>query len=588
MLATQLRPKLTKNLILTDPSRVKTTGEIISVDFHVPNGCQLIVMYIPESDYDELKENIRRIELINTANTAAAEATFTANSNGASNTPAAFPFQFKKKMMKRDKSMVFTDIPEETATTSAMVGANGIGRPQTQRPNHLPLRFKNITSRDIPESGFSSSITFDEQDSYPQFYNRTSVCSTPMTENKVLHGNIMPICGTTAATEGGPWDAPIDVAKEADEKTNGSAVTDVPEPLSETVPMAAIADVSIYEKSITSNGTFTEYDIKQNTVDKPLSKRCQSYTDIRETLRTVSQDIANFTKGVRLDRSFYGEDHDDPHATEAADDEAQKYRTICDPFYPFFNRSGAPLSWDLFRTYMDKQRQQNLEFLESLDDKVINEMLTNATKEKKEALTTTLEATVVSLPPVKPPVVHALPPIKPLAPPTDFGGVKPKSRIGLSLPLRSCNSDKPPDQSTSASMFDAAKNRKLSGLQLTPLVSKLSLIAANDERSSGFSSWDATPGIELATPLDSIKLFRRPSAVKPDDNELIDFGEKVSRRESIDDDDIVMKRVELFICGQNNMTFYLLLEDNAREKRELVQKMVRVLLMNKTVSCFWR
>lgn len=567
VLATQLHPKLTKNLLLTDPSRVKTTGEIIQVDFHVPNGCQLIVMYIPLVEYEELKENVRRIESINTVKAAAPTA------NGNSNVPPTFPFQFKKKLMKRDKSMVFNDIPEEAA------GPSTAERPQSVRPNHLPLRFKNITSTDIPESGFCSSITFDEHDSYPQFYNRTSVCSTPMTENKVLHGNILPICAGNVVDEPlVPWDAPIDIAKEADEETTGTIARAVPESLPETAPTSAIADV----KAIQANGAFVEYDVERNTVDKPIHKRSQSYTDIREI--PFSEDIANFTNEIQLDKSkqLYLDDSD---PIEAADDEAQKYRTICDPFYPYFNRSGAPLSWDLFRTYLNRHRKQNFDFLEALADSAINGMLDEMIKYENDSPTPPDKTTVEPVQTAE--LVERVQPIpttKPIEKPVEFGGAKPKSRIGLSLPLKCCSSDSSKDRdfidqgTSSASIFEnAGRNRKLAGLQLTPLVSKLSIIAANEERSSGFSSWDATPGVELATPLDNIKLFRRQSSIKQEEADLINFGEKKPSFANIEDDDVVMQRVELFICSQNNMTFYLLLEDNAREKRELIQKMVSIL-----------
>ena len=109
--------------------------------------------------------------------------------------------------MKRDKSLIFTNIPEE-GTTNSGVGNDAVVaveqkqqqqllRPKSLmiRPTHLPLRYKNtMSSKELPESGIAS-INFDETDSYPEFIGRTSVCSTPMTEIKVLQvGNIMSIC----------------------------------------------------------------------------------------------------------------------------------------------------------------------------------------------------------------------------------------------------------------------------------------------------------------------------------------------------------------------------------------------------------
>lgn len=132
----------------------------------------------------------------------------------------------------------------------------------------------------------------------------------------------------------------------------------------------------------------------------------------------------------------------------------------------------------------------------------------------------------------------------------------------------------PTDSANTKNLFDKPEDRrKLSGIQLTPLITKLSILAMNDERSNSFSSWDTTPGIELATPLDSAKMFRRRSSVKAEESDqLHNSVDNKSTSEYSDENDL--KKVELFICGQNNMTMLLVMQEKFGQKQEHIQAMV--------------
>lgn len=560
MIATQLCPRLTKNLILTDPFRIKTTAEMIPVNFHVPVGCQLIVVYIPISNYEKLQQNSRRIESVTSINTTDSNT----NGNSSNNSSSIFPFQFKKKMMKREKSMVFTNIPEESAINddreSNQSIKDRIDRPTQStsslvRPNHLPLRFKNMTSRDLPESGFSSSITFDEHDSYPQFIGRTSVCSTPMTENKILHGNILPICVDPTIINNPPK---LENIENSDK------------------PMEMVDN----EEAKLKTNALPSIDDSTNVVCKPIEIRSYSFNDISETIKRFSKQILNYTKqnGDYAKLEINSNDENNTNTNQCGghnkddddfvDDNTKiKYRTICDATYPFFNRTGAPVSKYLFQKYVRLQQQQTQQLINDVKASECNRFDRIAdTKPNKEVTKDVNDKPFEQIP-----------------------NVSRKCRKGLSLPLKSLNSDllgpNPKQASTSTArepsdncvsnvstiLDPIAQRRKLSGLQLTPLITKLSLIAINDERSSGFSSWDTTPGIELATPLDGMKLFRRQSSAKLEDIDLNDSGKKTNH---IHSDEGALQRVELFICGQNNMTMFLLLDDNSRDKKEIVQNMV--------------
>lgn len=494
-MATQLSPDITKNLVLTDPFRIKTTAEIISVDFHIPIGVQLIAVFIPIKEYRKLNLGSQRAQSITNQN---------ANS--------IVPFQFKKKI-KRDKSIIFTNIPEEGGSELENADIKKPSKMVSQRPNHLPLRFKNITSKEIPESGFSS-INFDETDSFPQFIGKTSVSSTPMTENKILHGMIMPICANTDIVE-----------------------------LTETKK----SDLLDKFNRINLNKTLNSF------VNNPfrIEKRRNSLSDLQDSLKKISKRLSLRPFGIGLTKLNRAEtDAVELDDIDIDDVEAKIYRTITDPTYPVFNSNGAPISKYLFQEFLERQEAQNRAVKEMNEnlltiDGFDGEMKDSPIRQPKE--------------PEPVPFLESTP-LKP-------------NRIALNLPLKSLSFDSNTVSEptvVNTNIFELpAQRKKLSGIQLTPLMTKLSILAMNDERSSGFSSWDTTPGIELPTPSDGVKLLRRRSSVKCDD--VVDFNDEKNL-------DNQRQRVEMFICGQQNMTLILLLEENSCQKRELVQSMVKFCL----------
>ncbi|KAG4074157.1 hypothetical protein HA402_014362 [Bradysia odoriphaga] len=493
VVATQLSPDITKNLVLTDPFRIKTTAENISVEFHIPIGVQLIALFIPIKEYRKLSLASQRAQSITNQN---------AN-------PIA-PFQFKKKM-KRDKSIIFTNIPEEGVAEVDDVDAKKPSKMPSQRPNHLPLRFKNITSRDIPESGFSS-INFDETDSFPQFIGKTSVSSTPMTENKVLHGTIMPICANTDLAD----IAETNKQSEVTEKLNKFNLN----------------------KSVS---TFINNPFR-------IEKRRNSMTDLQDSLKKISRRLSIRTFGIGLTKLDKAEpDGVEMDDIDIDDAESRTYRTITDPTYPVFNSNGAPISKYLFQDILERQNALNAKANEIVEDTFT---LDGFDGEMNDS-------------PVDHPVDTNV-----TVPKTEVVPLKP-NKIALNLPLKSLSFDSQtltdPSAVASTNIFDVpAQRKKLSGIQLTPLMTKLSILALNDERSSGFSSWDTTPGVDLVTPSDGAKMFRRRSSVKCEDiMDSVDERNLNSQRQ----------RVETFICGQQNMTLLLLLEENSCQKRELVQSM---------------
>lgn len=659
VIATQLYSKLVKNLILTDPHRIKCTAESIPVKFHVPVGCQLITIYIPQSEYDELVKNSERIQTMCTNHE-------NVNANGVSNGSIvnginAYPaMQFKKKIMKRDKSLVFTNIPEEhfeqsdvgaaTASSSSSVsivaneatdridvgsGSDGekltseqrnnenplkfIPQPTTARPNHLPLRFKNITSKDIPESGFSSSITFDEQDdSFPQFIGRTSVCSTPMTENKVLHGNIMPICANPYNEKNATANAAAAAASTTATMNNSLAT-------SEVAIQQSINDNNQVSSIDRKDGNEKFFELSDRIVNRTIPAHQQqpcrrnSLIDIAEafrkfskhlSLRPISNGFTNFMHECDYiaDGKIYpyGKLAIDPTADDSVIDfdadeiddvvANNRYRTIADPTYPVFNSFGKPISQYLYDKIMNQQNQldptnakncQKSHF-NAFDELPASQTIYNDLKsadadDKVEKAIKSLE---------KPQLANKTNnninrkslslPLKSLTSAGDAknnnANINSATTSATAITTNATNATAiPTDIVNTKNIFDRPdERRKLNGIQLTPLITKLSILAMSEERSNAFSSWDIpTPGIESATPLDSVKMFRRKSSIKADETDQVQNASQYSNKTASEcTDELELRKVELFICGQNNMTMLLIMSENHSQKQEHIQALV--------------
>lgn len=580
-------------------------------------GCQLITIFITQSEYNELLINADRIQ---TMSVNQDNSNINNGNNGKTNGINAYPIPFKKKIMKRDKSIVFTNIPEECnesgpSTSNNKTNVNNLKnnennalpftpQPVTVRPNHLPLRFKNITSRDIPESGFSSSITFDEHDSFPQFIGRTSVCSTPMTENKVLHGNILPICANLFNENS--------IMPKANNSQQETGQNESP-PESNVVFNKQSSTVQIQKpiKSINTVPTAIDEIIpKSNKFDEipnhflhsmayPLTRqvRRNSLIDISETfrkfsrhlsMRPISVGFSNFMHEcdyVADGRIYFNDNctndtnqfNNSDYDADTIDDvvDKKRYRTITDPTYPVFNSFGQPISRFLFEEILSVDKQDDFISKNSINYFEMKQFASHDSELESNDLKNTIDTTdstnieeTVSAKFEKPPL------------PISDNNIKRKS---LSLPLKSLTNNNTKNESRAMpidstnetnikNIFDKAEDRrKLSGIQLTPLITKLSILAMSEERSSGFSSWDTTPGIELATPLDGAKLFRRRSSIKAEDAESIQSFDE-NRSKASDNNDLV--KVELFICGQNNMTMLLIIREDFGQKQENIQAMV--------------
>ncbi|XP_055694828.1 uncharacterized protein LOC129796776 [Lutzomyia longipalpis] len=497
VVATQLSPSLSKRIISTDPYRIKSTAEGITVGFHVPVGVQLIKLYISSIEYMRLRQ----------------EATRAQKSLAQIGNLTTFSAQIKRKI-KRDKSIIFSHIPEEEVLpSSGNVNVEEVlPKPIKSRPTHLPLRFKNVSSKEIPESGINS-ITFSDTDSFPQFIGKTSVCSTPIAENKVLVGSIMPICANRSM---------MGMQKNVEE------------------------DARFKQK--TTEIKLLNF-LKRPEMEFKKFKRRFSMRTLQQTLTPIYV-------------QFMGND---------AKDSCKKQRslTITDPNYPVFNDDGYPISKYLYDSYVSNE-----------DDAKKDEELADVTVESLKIDGFEYEAVIKEGTPkrqrsnleeeneLKSNINNS----------KRIPGDIVEKRKGLSLPLKSLSMDsKVPNTNTTNSNSEALMRHKakLSGIPLTPLMSKLSILAADDERSSGFSSWDTTPGYadtSILTPIDLNKMaLRRKSSVS-----------KIDDTEGNEESELNCQKVDLFLCGHQNMTMILLLEEDSVQKKDIIQAMWEICIARLT------
>ncbi|XP_055838815.1 uncharacterized protein LOC129906876 isoform X4 [Episyrphus balteatus] len=451
IVASQLSDNVTKNIVFTDPHQIKSTAEIISVHFHVPVGVQMIFVYIPVDHFKELFADAYRSQTLQTQHL----------SNN------ALQSHFQKRKMKRDRSMIFSNIPEEHTNDQ-----REHIEPCALKINKIPLRPTNLqlkknVSKDLVDLGLC-----DEKNKYPEYVGRTSVCSTPMTENKVLHGNgIMSICAN-----------PI-------ENLNAS------QPIRKSF-------------RIDFDKMFTKFASNSGKME-----RRNSFTDLQDSVTKISNKFS-----LKKTLSFYKIDLISP-------DIAKMPKATSDPMHPVFPSN------------------ENMK-----DSNISSELIENTLKchtnstDVKQDLETMKIAYAANI--------------------DNDGIVKkqeqkfPLDKKSLSLPLKKHN-----DMQLESSTFSSIpfERKRLSGIQLTPLMAKLSVLALTEERHVGYNFGESLHDLNYATSSDE-KLGSKLSFA----SELpINIMANVNG----------FQKVELYICGQRNMTMFLLLEHGSVQKQEIVQTM---------------
>jgi len=336
--------------------------------------------------------------------------------------------------------MIFTHIPEEEQASDTTGSVElPTARPKSMRPTHLPLRLKSLHSKDLPESGIAS-INFDETDSYPEFIGRTSVCNTPMTENKVLPvASVMSICAN-------PEEQDADA-----HNSNGKTATST---ASSSRRNSLKHDVEMFFQNFITNP------------NKQMTRR-KSSADLQDALRAISKKLGHFTNSFKTDVNRNGHDVADISSDASPDfienDERSSSRTIGDPTYPVFNANGQQISRSLFQQFLEqyqklwgvanKQAAQDAELAELVAEFQEFNMEIQKLDEHMRQQVANDDAADRNL---------------------NITAKTPLDKRSMCLPL------KPAGESSNVDAAFSQRRVGAGGVPLTPLMAKLSVLALND------------------------------------------------------------------------------------------------------------
>ncbi|XP_047029933.1 uncharacterized protein LOC124637470 [Helicoverpa zea] len=522
IISTQLPPGLTSYLTVVDPYRIKSPAETLDTETPLPLGAQLLVVYVGKKLYDSLKKQVEKIQEFH-SNGEEMIARFKKNQEAEREKQREFP----QTGMKRDKSLLFTAVPEEDHTMISPPSREERNpdverKPPTmpdvvpftnkprQRPTKLSLSFKN-----------QKSLDEELQENDKVFTGQTSVCSTPMVEYKRLHGNILSICQIPESQQDNDkTDLEPDVLKNI-EDTNRINLENEKRDNKMVLDINCIAD---------------------HYINKPEPiRKLASVTDLQETIKKLSN---RATSKFKLKRSKVSLNDDTPSPEHTPKNPSTM--TINDPLFPVFRNDGVAISESLFNQYLE---QHYSKMKQDSNDNMFTFNMKLCEQEKFEDFDSELNRS-----PQRTPKHIAKDSSKTL--PTDQS-----RRKSLSLPLKSLNesTDSQISSETEATNF----KKKLTGVQLTPLMEKLSHLAFSD-KSSGYSS-------RVMTPLE-LREFLTPAAERQ-----ITFTDrpKAQRQDSESDDDsdadleILPEyskhavKCALFVSGLHNMALLALIDTEA-------------------------
>lgn len=397
--------------------------------------------------------------------------------------------------MKRDKSLLFTAVPEEEihtgspspsspGTTKSTLKESFLTNPSNMpdvvpftskprvRPNKLSLSFKNSVARDsIDEDGVAPPIP-----SGPVFTGQTSVCSTPMLEFKRLHGNVMSICrNSDDQLLAEALNVPVNINVPAESTTEPGSVFP-PQHVNTQLDITIAEKARKISKELNVTG--------ENMVAKPLVnlRKFNSLSDINSSFNRISHLAA-----MRFGKSglTYKNPSLNSDKSPSEDSEAMKRIsvTITDPYYPVFRSDGVPISKNLFNEYLVQNFAEMSKETEEAMKLSIADIATKG-REPFEGFDSDMKAS---------PVRRKSHDVKMTNVFKNDSGLPPKPdklrRKSLCLPLKSLATEK---INTEDSFFESQNRKKLTGVQLTPLMEKLSHLAFS-EKSSGYSSRGVTP-----------------------------------------------------------------------------------------------
>ncbi|XP_049780805.1 uncharacterized protein LOC126182412 [Schistocerca cancellata] len=524
IVATQLSPDLTRTIIYTDPYRIRSPAEHLETHFHLPIGVQLLKVYVDGNEYSKMLTNLNTIGT-SVKNISIQKLQQPKVSSGKPQTTKE-----QLSSMKRDTSRIFT-VPEEkedgehVETTTSFNGLNG----------------ENASlNNDMPDK--------------PSY----SIAATPLKElnvGKVLHAKVMSIC-----------------------RGSNNTVND-DESKSEKVPsfLKRNNEMILKQKTLKNSKSINNF----------LSNYCEteghslSLNDINKNTKITSKRVPLrcYSFGLpRVTRKLCHEEDISPE--EKLSPGKHFFNTITDPLFPVFRWDGVPISHSLFDEYvsrhyelLDMERTQentatsNMKLVSHEDEISVPDVShsSNVTTEN-HANSSSLQSA----------------PTGQIASASDNGASLSKQemyRRSLSLPLKTINmsedcgdSDRQRSVSCCEGEVDSPVLPKYTGpLQLTPLLSKLSLLA-HDEKSGGISEKDKS-----FNELSDLKFSKiHEESIFPANTENRKCTEKSGNTIKVEEEvhqSALPKEACLYLYRQQHMTMALVLEFSAAQDPEIIHSL---------------
>lgn len=435
--------------------------------------------------------------------------------------------------MKRDTSRIFT-VPEEGELDSLQYNDNS---------HYVPS---------VPLTAYSSPVKRKQESKTdrPKCVNplTPSVCSTPLKDiNRVLHGNAMLICNTNEDTNN---------EAEEEKKEIKTNVDDIPDVVKEALRYKRLNKLR--------NVTPKEKLVKR----KEFNKRSLSMHDLGSS-NLYSNRISVRTYGLGLPQLKQNISPETSPQKQSL--HKRQFHTITDPYYPIFRCDGLPVSQSLYNQYISSHYEELKDDRNNTINR--NDFLTSLANDCNMKNVTNSCDTMIS---------------DNLEKSSNSRDIKIDSKVkqetyrrSMSLPLKPLNITDNDDRRKSASecgnVYEFLQKKKLDGLQLTPLMSKLSLLA--DERTSGFCSRETTPSE-----------FRDLSGFSTATNQIIKQKLEAVNKETGSDgedeleedwvttskDEVSFEKTELFLCGHHNMVLVLLMENGTANNPDLIHSLVSI------------
>ncbi|XP_067010948.2 BLOC-3 complex member HPS4 isoform X2 [Anabrus simplex] len=516
VVATQLGCDLTKRLVSSDPYRLKIPAEAVETPFHLPVGVQLLYVYVENKDYQNLLQNSASLR-------SAFESVAFQKAKPRKAPPGKMPPAVNKEpisSMKRDTSRIFTVVEEKEGETEDSV--TGLSRMLSSQNNRR---------------------------------HSASECPTPHVD-KVLHAKVLSIC------------------RGSEDDIVNSAIKDSGRKMKSSQSMTLNGKTKPQADRIKNAKCLGDFHV--NYCDSEI--RSLSMNDLNQSISRSSKRIPlrYYSFGLpRLTHSMCEDEDVMDSPTEKLPPGKRFYNTISDPLHPFFRNNRLPISRSLFDEYLSHHYQLlnmarspdtspvengSLDFsLSSADDLVEDKLcmdikLTNGINEHK-----------VGNPCEKDQIIP-------------LNGKEARStkqelyRRSLSLPLKTLSSngcDSDDKMKNSANMESpSVRGRTLGSLQLTPLMSKLSILAMED-RTSGFCSRETTPGDFRDSGFPGTSSESSVSK-RTDKKQEEDMQCEVNSRP---EQQGTPEKAVMFVCGQQNMALLLLLEEKLGQDPELIHSL---------------